>query len=98
LVEYLILVFVLVVDGPHYEIIQRNNVAFGDVEMPYAKGVSAKTQKFDAKGEAAETDFRKIFGIIKASGWMGGFVGIEYEGGLMRDIGGDLPTCRMMMG
>jgi len=60
-----------------------------ELMMPYAKGVSAKTHKFDAKGEDAETDFRKIFGIIKASGWTGGYVGIEYEGGLLRDMGGD---------
>jgi sugar phosphate isomerase/epimerase len=60
-----------------------------ELMMPYAKGVSAKTHKFNDKGEDAETDFRKIFGIIKASGWTGGYVGIEYEGGLMRDMGGD---------
>jgi sugar phosphate isomerase/epimerase len=57
--------------------------------MPLAKGVSAKTHKFTAAGDDAETDFKKIFGIIKASGWTGGYVGIEYEGGLMRDFGGD---------
>ena len=60
-----------------------------EMMMPYAKGISAKTHKFDAKGDDAETDFRKIFSIIKASGWTGGYVGIEFEGGLMRDLGGD---------
>jgi sugar phosphate isomerase/epimerase len=58
--------------------------------MPYAKGVSAKTHRFDDKGNDPETDFIKIFNIIKASGWTGGIVGIEYEGGLMRDMGGDM--------
>jgi sugar phosphate isomerase/epimerase len=58
--------------------------------MPYAKGISAKTHRFDDKGNDPETDFIKIFNIIKASGWTGGIVGIEYEGGLMRDIGGDM--------
>lgn len=57
--------------------------------MPYAKGVSAKTHKFDANGYDEETDFHKMFSIIKASGWTGGYVGVEYEGGLMRDMGGD---------
>jgi sugar phosphate isomerase/epimerase len=57
--------------------------------MPYARGVSAKTHKFDANGNDIDTDFIKIFKIIKASGWSGGYVGIEYEGGLMRDMGGD---------
>jgi hypothetical protein len=60
-----------------------------EMMMPYAKGVSAKTHKF-ANGEDAETDFRKIFNIVKASGWNGGIVGIEYEGGLLRDFGGDM--------
>jgi sugar phosphate isomerase/epimerase len=58
--------------------------------MPYAKGISAKTHRFDDKGNDPETDFIKIFNIIKASGWTGGIVGIEYEGGLMRDMGGDM--------
>jgi len=61
-----------------------------EMMMPYAKGVSAKTHKFDASGNDVETDFKKIFGIIKASGWTGGYVGVEYEGGLMRDMGNDM--------
>ena len=61
-----------------------------EMMMPFAKGVSAKTHKFSADGNDPETDFKKIFGIIKASGWTGGYVGIEYEGGLMRDFGGNM--------
>ncbi|NJO01566.1 MAG: hypothetical protein HC880_07655 [Bacteroidia bacterium] len=49
--------------------------------MPYAKGVSAKTHRFNAQGEDTETDFIKMFKIIQESGWTGGYVGIEYEGG-----------------
>ena len=58
--------------------------------MPYAKGISAKTHKFGPSGEDIDTDFIKLFKIIKASGWTGGYVGIEYEGGLMRNMGGDM--------
>jgi len=50
--------------------------------MPYAKGVSAKTHKFDENGNETEMDFIRIFDIIKKSGF-NGIVGIEYEGGLM---------------
>lgn len=50
--------------------------------MPYAKGVSAKTHKFDADGNETELDFNRIFDIIKKSGF-NGIIGIEYEGGLM---------------
>jgi len=51
--------------------------------MPYAKGVSAKTHKFDANGNEPEIDYVKMFGIVKKSGFRG-IVGIEYEGGLMQ--------------
>jgi sugar phosphate isomerase/epimerase len=61
-----------------------------ELMMPLAKGVSAKTHKFTAEGDDPETDFKKMFSIIKASGWTGGYVGIEYEGGLMRDLGGKM--------
>ncbi|AWV98340.1 sugar phosphate isomerase/epimerase family protein [Arcticibacterium luteifluviistationis] len=47
--------------------------------MPYAKGVSAKTHNFDAEGNETESDFSKIFKIIKDSGFKGN-IGIEYEG------------------
>ena len=51
--------------------------------MPYAKGISAKTHKFDANGNETETDFFKMFQIIKDAGFKG-YVGIEYEGGFMK--------------
>lgn len=57
--------------------------------MPYAKGISAKSHKFDPAGNDIETDYRRMFELIKASGWTGGYIGIEYEGGLFRDMGGD---------
>ena len=50
--------------------------------MPYAKGISAKTHKFDAAGNETETDFIRMFKIIKDAGFKG-YVGIEYEGGFM---------------
>jgi hydroxypyruvate isomerase len=54
--------------------------------MPYAKGVSAKTHKFDDKGNEMEIDFVKMFDIVRKSGFKG-IVGIEYEGGLMHMAG-----------
>lgn len=54
--------------------------------MPYAKGVSAKTHKFDANGNETEIDFVRMFDIIRKSGFKG-IVGIEYEGGLMQAYG-----------
>ena len=51
--------------------------------MPYAKGVHAKTHVFDANGNDTETDFAKMFSIIKDSNYSG-WVSIEYEGGLIK--------------
>ena len=47
--------------------------------LPVAKGVSAKTIDFDAAGNCVETDYRRMFDLIKKSGFRG-YVGIEYEG------------------
>ncbi|MDF7811912.1 TIM barrel protein [Hymenobacter sp. YC55] len=47
--------------------------------MPVSKGVSAKTFDFDTAGNCIETDYNKMFRIIKESGFKG-YVGIEYEG------------------
>lgn len=51
--------------------------------MPYAKGIHAKTHVFDANGNDTETDFVKMFRIIKDSGFKG-WCSVEYEGGLLK--------------
>jgi sugar phosphate isomerase/epimerase len=51
--------------------------------MPYAKGIHAKTHVFDANGNDTETDFVKMFSIIKDSGFKG-WCSVEYEGGLIK--------------
>ena len=51
--------------------------------MPFAKGVHAKSHVFDAGGNDTETDFVRMFKIIKDSGFKG-WVSIEYEGGLLK--------------
>jgi sugar phosphate isomerase/epimerase len=47
--------------------------------LPFAKGVSAKTYDFDGNGEQPLLDYKKLIGIVKASGFKG-YIGIEYEG------------------
>ena len=47
--------------------------------MPYAKGVSAKSNVFDENGNEANMDYLRIMKIVKESGFKG-YVGIEYEG------------------
>jgi len=51
--------------------------------MPYAKGVHAKTHVFDADGNDQETDFCRMFKIIRGANFTG-WVSIEYEGGLFK--------------
>ncbi len=56
--------------------------------MPYAKGIHATTHVFDANGNDTETDFGKMFRIIKQSGF-NGWVSIENKGGVLKMYGKD---------
>jgi sugar phosphate isomerase/epimerase len=47
--------------------------------MPWARGVSAKSHEFDAKGNEVRTDYRKMLKIVMAAKYHGR-IGIEYEG------------------
>jgi sugar phosphate isomerase/epimerase len=47
--------------------------------MPYAKGVSAKSRRFDATGSEADIDYVKMMKIVLDAGYHG-YVGIEWEG------------------
>ena len=57
--------------------------------MPFAQGVSAKTHTFDANGNCTDVDFSKMMPIVKKglSKKFKGFIGIEYEGGVMKVMG-----------
>jgi sugar phosphate isomerase/epimerase len=63
--------------------------------MPFAKGVSAKTLDFDAEGNCIETDYPRIFKIIKDSGFKG-IVGIEYEGDKLSEEEGIIKTKQLL--
>jgi sugar phosphate isomerase/epimerase len=47
--------------------------------MPFAKGVSAKTNEFDANGNESHIDYNRMLQIVKQAGYTG-YIGIEYEG------------------
>lgn len=47
--------------------------------MPYAKGVSAKSNEFDAAGNCVETDYLRMLKVVKDAGYTG-HIGIEFEG------------------
>jgi len=63
--------------------------------MPLAKGVSAKTFEFDTAGNCVETDYNKMFRIIKDSGFRG-YVGIEYEGEKLSEADGIRKTKALL--
>jgi len=63
--------------------------------MHYAKGVSAKSNVFDAEGNESNTDFMKIMKIVKDAGYTG-YVGIEYEGSELSEPDGIMATKKLL--
>ncbi|MFD2555640.1 sugar phosphate isomerase/epimerase family protein [Sphingobacterium tabacisoli] len=63
--------------------------------MPYAKGVSAKSNVFDDKGNEAVIDYARMMEIVKKAGYKG-YVGIEYEGKELSEIDGILATKALL--
>jgi len=47
--------------------------------MPYARGVSAKSHEFDARGNETRTDYRRMLALVLDASYSG-FIGIEWEG------------------
>ena len=63
--------------------------------MPYAKGVSAKSNEFDEEGNEVRSDFLRIMKIVKESGFRG-YVGIEYEGSQLSEDEGIKATKALL--
>ncbi|WP_090973282.1 sugar phosphate isomerase/epimerase family protein [Parapedobacter composti] len=63
--------------------------------MPFAKGVSAKANVFDANGDEANIDYRRMLRIVKDAGYRG-YIGIEYEGKELSEEDGIKATKRLL--
>lgn len=63
--------------------------------MPFAKGVSAKANVFDEKGNEAQIDYRKMLRIVKDAGYTG-YIGIEYEGDKLSEEEGIKATKQLL--
>lgn len=63
--------------------------------MPFAKGVSAKANVFDQKGDEVNIDYRKMLQIVKDAGY-NGYIGIEYEGSELSETEGIKATKRLL--
>lgn len=64
--------------------------------MPYAKGVSAKTNVFDEEGNEANLDYMRLMKIVKDAGYTG-YVGIEYEGPELSEEEGIIATKELLI-
>jgi sugar phosphate isomerase/epimerase len=63
--------------------------------MPFAKGVSAKSNVFDAEGNEANMDYRRLLQIVKNAGYTG-YIGIEYEGSELSEEEGVRATKKLL--
>ena len=63
--------------------------------MPFAKGVSAKSNVFNDEGDEANMDYYRIMNIVKDAGYKG-YVGIEYEGRVLSEKEGIIATKKLL--
>lgn len=63
--------------------------------MPFAQGVSAKSHDFNEQGNEVHTDFERMMGIVRESGFRG-HVGIEYEGSELSEVEGIKATKALL--
>lgn len=63
--------------------------------MPFAKGVSAKSNEFDENGNEASKDYVRLLQIVKDAGYTGR-IGIEYEGSRLSEEEGIRATKRLL--
>lgn len=63
--------------------------------MPYAKGVSAKTQSFDDQGNETIVDYAKMMAIVRSFNYKG-YIGIEYEGSKLSEIDGIIASKKLL--
>jgi sugar phosphate isomerase/epimerase len=63
--------------------------------MPFAKGVSAKSNVFDEAGNEVNIDYKRILQIVKNAGYKG-YIGVEYEGNELSEPEGIMATKRLL--
>jgi sugar phosphate isomerase/epimerase len=64
--------------------------------MPFAKGVSAKSNDFDEQGNETTKDFYRLLDIVKKAGFWG-YIGIEYEGRNLDENAGIIATKNLLI-
>jgi len=64
--------------------------------MPFAKGVSAKSYRFDENGQETTIEYGKMLQIVKEAGFTG-YIGIEYEGSELSEPDGIVATKKLLI-
>lgn len=64
--------------------------------MPFAKGVSAKSNEFDDKGNEIKTDYVKMLDIVLKKHNYRGYIGVEYEGKTLSEPDGIKATKKLL--
>jgi len=64
--------------------------------MPFAKGVSAKSQGFDPQGNETDIDYGRMMKIVLDEARFSGYVGIEFEGDKLGEYEGIWATKRLL--
>jgi len=64
--------------------------------LPFARGVSAKSYRFDEKGQETTIAYGKMLSLVKESGFTG-YVGIEYEGNELSEPDGIIATKKLLI-
>ena len=64
--------------------------------MPFAKGVSAKSTKFDEKGNESNVDYKKMMEIVFEAGY-NDYVGVEYSGPAETEYDGIRKTKNLLL-
>ncbi len=64
--------------------------------MAFAKGVSAKSYRFDDQGQETTIDYARMLRIVKDAGFTG-YIGIEYEGNELDEPAGIIATKELLI-
>ncbi|MCB0553130.1 MAG: TIM barrel protein [Phaeodactylibacter sp.] len=67
-----------------------------DELMPFAKGVSAKSNDFNEDGSEVKMDYLRLLKIVKDAGYTG-YIGIEYEGDRLSEDDGIRATKNLLI-
>jgi len=67
-----------------------------DELLPFAKALSAKSHDFDEHGNETNTDYDRMFAMVRKHGYQG-WVGVEFEGDSIPEVDGIMKTRDLLI-